>query len=109
MQREELVERLLDQAQRMIQTGFSQIRRTCGTASCGCHRDKKRKHGPYTYVSFRTLEGRASGMYVPAAHVEEVQRGRQAWREFQKTARSLAALNRQEMKRRWGRKGGVPS
>lgn len=99
--RQQLMRKLLQQAGRMIQTGFSQTMRTCGTPSCGCHRDPAKKHGPHTYVSFKTVDGRSSGMYVPPEHVREVQRGRAAWNDFWETARRLAALNREQMKRSW--------
>lgn len=105
MNREKLIRRLLKHANRMIQTGFSQTMRTCGTPSCGCHRDSSKKHGPHTYVSFKTLEGKSSGMYVPAEHVGEVRQARQAWNEFWEMAKVLAALNREQMKQSW-REGG---
>lgn len=105
MNREKLIRKLLKHADRMIQTGFSQTRRTCGTPSCGCHRDPNRKHGPHTYVSFRTLEGKSSGMYVPPEHIAEAQQARQAWNEFWETAKVLATFNREQMKKNW-REGG---
>jgi hypothetical protein len=68
---------------------------------------RREKHGPHTYVSFRTLEGKHGGMYVPAQHVDEVQQARQAWRDFWETARVLASVNRQKMKKRWQEEDGV--
>ena len=102
MKRQQLIQKLLRRAERMIQTGFSQTMRTCGTPSCGCHSDPAKKHGPHAYASFRTLDGRSSGMYVPPGHLAEVQQARTAWNEFWETARSLAALNREQMKESWG-------
>ncbi|MGI8784253.1 MAG: DUF6788 family protein [Acidobacteriota bacterium] len=101
MNRTQLLRKLVKQAERMIQTGFSQTLRTCGTPSCGCHSDPTKKHGPHTYVSFRTEEGKSSGMYVPVEHVDEVQRARQTWKEFGETAKELAALNRKQMQQSW--------
>lgn len=101
MTRKQLIRKLVKQAETMIQTGFSQTLRTCGTPSCGCHSDPSKKHGPHTYVSFRTVEGRSSGMYVPAEHVGRVQQARQAWKDFGETAKELAALNREQLQQSW--------
>ncbi len=105
MNRNQLTRKLLKRAETMIQTGFSKTLRTCGTASCGCHTDPSKKHGPHTYASFKTLEGKSTGMYVPPEHVGQVQEARQSWNEFWETAKVLAALNREQMKQSW-RQGG---
>jgi uncharacterized protein YfaQ (DUF2300 family) len=109
MTRKQLIRKLLKQAEAMIQGSLSQATRTCGTASCGCHTDPSRRHGPHSYLTFRTAEGKSSGMYVAPEQLEQVEQGRQAWEQFWETAQTVAALNREELKESWraGRKGQV--
>ncbi len=35
----------------------------CGTAGCACHRDDKKKHGPYWYLTFQR-EGKYKSRYI---------------------------------------------
>jgi len=100
-EKQNLIRILLKNAQIMIQAGMSQGTRTCGKASCACHSDPSRRHGPHTYFTFRNAEDRSSGMYVSPEHLEEAVKSKQAWDDFWKTATKLATVNREEMKRRW--------
>jgi len=99
--RQKLIGELAAQAEIMIQAGMSSTTRTCGKASCACRRDPSRRHGPNTYLTFRTPDGKSSGLYVSPEHLEEVAEAKKAWDRFWQTATALAAINREEMKQRW--------
>lgn len=103
--RKRVIHTLLKTAERMIQAGLSQTTRTCGTPSCRCHTDPSRRHGPHRYLTFRTAEGKSSGLYVSPEHVAEVEKARQAWQEFWQAAQVLASLNREQLKARWRAEG----
>jgi hypothetical protein len=45
----------------------------CGKASCGCHQDPKKKHGPYYYLSYK-VGGRSRYKYLGKAASSEVAR-----------------------------------
>ena len=47
----------------------------CGKPSCACHRDAKKKHGPYYYLSYKE-EGKSRYKYLGKATSPEVERGR---------------------------------
>ena len=76
----------------------------CGTASCGCHRDPARRHGPHVYLKFRDPEGRATALYVPRAHAQEARRAVGAWRALWDTSVALGQLNRQALRTRLRRR-----
>ena len=97
----DLLRTLTKNAEIMIQAGMSQSTRTCGKASCACHSDPSRRHGPHTYLTFRNAEDKSTGMYVSPEHLKEAVSAKQAWDEFWKAAAELATLNREEMKRHW--------
>ncbi len=100
-QKEKLIRELGEQAITMIQAGMSSTTRTCGKASCACRRDPSRRHGPNTYLTFRTPDGKSSGLYVSPEHLEEATEAKKAWDRFWQTAIALAAINREELKQRW--------
>jgi hypothetical protein len=97
--RASLLRRLRQEAEHMLQGSLAETTRTCGTPGCRCHRGER--HGPHTYLSFKTPEGRSSAVYVPAARVREAQAGVQAWARFWTLAVQLAAQNRTEAVARW--------
>ena len=99
--KQDLIRALVKSAEIMIQAGMSQGTRTCGKASCACHSDPSRRHGPHTYLTFRNADDRSSGMYVAPENLEEAIRAKQAWNDFRKVATKLAIVNREEMKQRW--------
>lgn len=94
-QRADLLDQLLDAAQVMLQGSLSQTTRTCGTPTCRCRRGQR--HGPHTYLTFRTPEGRASSLYVPVAELPRFHQGVAAWKQFWKLATQLAQMNREEI------------
>ena len=84
-------------AQIMVQGSLSQTTRTCGQPTCRCHRGER--HGPHTYLTFRTTDGRSSALYVPAAELAMFRRRVAAWQRFWKLATELARNNRAEIAR----------
>ena len=83
----------------MLQGTLSQTTRTCGNPGCRCHRGER--HGPHTYLTFKTPDGRSSGVYVPAARGREARAGAAAWGRFWTVAVQLATRNRQAAVARW--------
>jgi hypothetical protein len=79
----------------------------CGTASCGCHRDPARRHGPHLYLKFRGADGRATSLYVPRAQAATARRAVQAWRALWDTSVAVGELNRQALRARARRKPGA--
>ena len=77
----------------MLFGSVSETYRMCGKASCVCHKEKARRHGPYLHVSYRQ-DGKTRGYYVEAARREQVLEGARAWERFQEIARELAERNR---------------
>ena len=72
----------------------------CGTASCGCHRDPARRHGPHLYLKFRNPEGRATSLYVPRAQAAAARRAVQAWSALWDTSMAVGHLNRETFRAR---------
>ena len=77
----------------MVQGTLTRTTRTCGRASCHCQRGER--HGPHTYLSFRTPEGRSSSRYVPPEEVPRFEAGVAAWKRFRELAAQLGAANRE--------------
>lgn len=94
-----LLRRLVREAERMLQGSLAATTRTCGNPGCRCQRGER--HGPHTYLTFKTLEGRSSGVYVPAACLADAQAGVAAWNQFWELAVGLATQNRQAAVARW--------
>jgi hypothetical protein len=98
MRREMMLDRLLQAAQVMLQGSLSQTTRTCGRPGCRCQRGER--HGPHTYLTFRTPEGRSSSLYVPPAERPRFLEAVAAWERFWRLATQLAQRNREEIVRR---------
>ena len=92
-----MLDRLLQAAQVMLQGSLSQTTRTCGRPTCRCHRGER--HGPHTYLTFRTPDGRSSSVYVPPSELPRFRQGVGAWDRFWKVATQLAQRNREEIVR----------
>ena len=103
MERDRILHDLLEAAQHMLQGSLSQTTRTCGTPGCRCHRGHR--HGPHTYLTFKTPERRSSGVYVPAHALEEARRGVAAWERFRTLATQIAGDNRTAAVARWREAG----
>src|ERR1039458_4089004 len=95
-----LVQRLLQATGNMVQGGLSETSRRCGNPNCICQRDPKRLHGPHLYITYR-VDGKSRSLYVPPEHSKTARRAQQAWAAFWKIGCSLAALNREQLRRQW--------
>ena len=91
-------DQLLRAADIMLQGSLSQTTRTCGRRGCRCQRGQR--HGPHTYLTFRTENGRSSGLYVPKAELAVFRRGVAAWERFWELATGLARQNREVIAQR---------
>lgn len=94
-----LLRRLVQAADRMLQGSLSATTRTCGSPTCRCQRGER--HGPHTYLTFKTPEGRSSAVYVPADCVPDAQAGVAAWTWFWELAVELSTRNRAVAAARW--------
>ena len=97
---EQLVKRLLLATEKMVQGGLSETSRRCGNPNCICQRDPERLHGPHLYVTYRE-DGKSRSLYVPPEYVKTARQAQQAWAAFWKIGCSLAALNREQLRRQW--------
>jgi hypothetical protein len=102
--RTQLRARLERLAEFAVQGTLVEVYLRCGTASCGCHRDPDRRHGPHLYLKFRDPQGRATSLYVPRAQARAVQQAARAWREAWETLVALGQLNRQALRQRLRRR-----
>lgn len=87
--------KLLDTA---IQGGLSETTRTCGNKKCPCHSDPDKRHGPNLYLTFRTPEGRSSGLYIPRDREKHVRKAVLAWAKLWKALVDYAAINREDLR-----------
>jgi|ERR1017187_9067266 hypothetical protein len=98
-----LIERLLRATETMVQGGLSETSRRCGNPGCACYRDPQRLHGPHLYITYRE-DGKSRSLYVPPEHAKTARRAQRAWAAFWKIGCSLAALNREQLRRQWQHK-----
>ncbi len=99
MSKKKLLEQLLAAAATMVQGGLSETTRRCGQPHCACQRDPARRHGPHLYLTFRS-EGKSRSLYVPAQQADSARQAHAAWARFWELSCELAALNRQQLRRR---------
>lgn len=86
----------------MVQGSLSSTTRTCGKPACPCHTDPSRRHGPNLYFTWRS-DGKSQSLYVAPEHAEQAQAAQLAWARFWDIGRRIAALNREQLKKRWTR------
>ena len=84
----------------MVQGGLSSATRTCGKSACPCHSDPARRHGPSLYFTWKE-GGRSHSLYVPAGQAEQARAAQAAWAGFWETGCQIAALNREQLRKRW--------
>jgi hypothetical protein len=96
-QRQQLCAELLRLVDLMLQGTLSETTRTCGQPNCRCHRGQR--HGPHTYLTFKTRDGRSSALYVPRAELATFRKGVAAWARFWRIGVRLAESNRQQIVR----------
>ena len=100
LKKQRLVQRLLRATEIMVQGGLSATSRRCGNPNCVCFRDPQRRHGPHLYITYRQ-EGKSRSLYVPPEHAKTARQAQQAWATFWEIGCSLAALNREHLRRQW--------
>ena len=71
----------------------------CGKASCACHRDSQKKHGPYYYLSYKE-KGRSHYKYLGKATNPEVERARN-YQVFQRGMAQLGKIQREIIEVLW--------
>jgi len=100
--------KLLQQLQALgdhaIQGNLVDVMVTCGTATCGCHKDPSRRHGPHLYLRFRDLNGRSRSMYVPRSHEKEMREAVEAWGRMWQLMLELSQINREALRERLRRR-----
>lgn len=107
MSRPKLLQQLLAAAETMVQGGLSETTRRCGQPQCACQRDPARRHGPQLYLTFRS-EGKSRALYVPAEYAADIRQAHAAWGQFWELSCQLAALNREQLRRRMQRRKSSP-
>jgi hypothetical protein len=95
-----LLQHLARLAEFSVQGTLVEVYLRCGTASCGCHRDPERRHGPHLYLKFRDPERSSTALYVPKTHASEARRAVEAWSQMWETMVALGELNRQALRER---------
>jgi hypothetical protein len=71
----------------------------CGKASCACHRDPEKKHGPYYYLSYKE-GGQSRYKYLGKATSPEVERARN-YQVFQRGMALLGKIHREVIDLLW--------
>jgi hypothetical protein len=71
----------------------------CGKASCACHRDPQKKHGPYYYLSYKE-GGQSRYKYLGKATSAEVERARN-YQVFQRGVAQLGKMHREVIDLLW--------
>jgi hypothetical protein len=98
------IAKLLNQLQALgehaIQGNLVDVMVTCGTPTCGCHKDISRRHGPHLYLRFRDLNGRSRSMYVPRSHEKEMRAAVEAWGRMWQLMLELSQANREALRER---------
>jgi len=103
-----LIVKLLHQLQALgehaIQGNLVEVMLTCGTPTCGCHKDRGRRHGPHLYLRYRDANGRSRSMYVPRSHEREMREAVEAWGQMWDTMLELSQNNRESFRERLRRR-----
>jgi hypothetical protein len=71
----------------------------CGKASCACHRDPQKKHGPYYYLSYKE-GGKSQYKYLGKAASPAVERARN-YQGFQRGMAQLGKIHREIIELLW--------
>ena len=71
----------------------------CGKASCACHRDSQKKHGPYYYLSYKE-GGKSRYKYLGKATSPRVDPARN-YQEFQRGVARLGKIHREVIDLLW--------
>lgn len=65
----------------------------CGNKGCQCHKDKKYRHGPYTYLVVHKGKGKQRLHLISKTDIEEVKRARKAYDKLWEGLIKIAELN----------------
>jgi hypothetical protein len=95
-----LLQRLARLADLAVPGTLVEVLLRCGTASCACHRDPERRHGPHLYLKFRDPQGRATSLYVPRTQAAVARRAVKAWSALWDTSMAVGHLNREVLRAR---------
>jgi hypothetical protein len=71
----------------------------CGKATCACHRDPQKKHGPYYYLSYKE-GGRSRYTYLGKAEGPGVEQARN-YQVFQRGMAQLGRMHREIIDLLW--------
>jgi hypothetical protein len=71
----------------------------CGKATCACHRDPQKKHGPYYYLSYKE-GGRSRYTYLGKAEGPAVEQARN-YQVFQRGVAQLGRMHREIIDLLW--------
>ena len=97
---QQLMRRLLQATEIMVQGGLSETSRRCGNPHCICYRDPAHLHGPHLYITYRE-DDKSRSLYVPPEHAEAARQAQQAWAAFWEIGCSLAKFNRDRFRKQW--------
>jgi hypothetical protein len=100
----ELLRQLQALGKHAIQGNLVEVMLTCGTPTCGCHKDRSRRHGPHLYLRYRDANGRSRSIYVPRSHEQEMREAVEAWGQMWQTMLELSQNNREEFRERLRRR-----
>jgi hypothetical protein len=102
MSRKALLQELAHLTRVMVRGSLSSSTRTCGKPTCPCHTDPARRHGPNLYFTWRE-EAQARALYVPPEFADQARTAQAAWVRYWEIGCQLAALNREDLHKRWTR------
>ena len=99
-----LLHRLQALGEHAVQGNLVEVMLTCGTPTCGCHKDRSRRHGPHLYLRYRDSNGRSRSMYVPRSHQREMREAVEAWGQMWEAMLELSQNNREAFRARLRRR-----
>jgi Family of unknown function (DUF6788) len=99
-----LLHQLQELGERAIQGNLVEVTVTCGTPTCGCHKDPSRRHGPHLYLRFRDLQRRSRSMYVARSYERELREAVEAWGQMWEMMLELSQDNREALRQRMRRR-----
>jgi hypothetical protein len=77
----------------IYQGSVAHQRLTCGQPQCACHRDRKRRHGPYAYWTTK-VKGRTVSRRLSEAEASIIEQWVQNRRKFDEIRRKLLAISK---------------
>lgn len=89
-EKKELIGKVAQLSQTMLQGSKSLTYRTCGKKGCRCRQG--RKHGPDLFITWKE-GGKTRAYYVAKGREEQALERLGAWREFQELAKRIAQIN----------------